>query len=367
MDSVTQFALGAAVGEATLGRRVGSRALIWGGICGTMPDLDVFVPLGNAVNDFIHHRSATHSLLVMAAAAPVVAWGIVRIHPGTREHFMRWWLLVFLTFATHALLDAFTAYGTQLFWPIDRTPIAWSTLFIIDPFYTLPLIVGITGALVLTRTSERGHRINRACLAVSSLYLCWSVVAKFWVDNAFTRSLEEQDIAYQAMFTTPTPFNTLLWRAVVMDEDGYFEGYYSVLDREDDIDFVQYRSEHGLLDGISDYWAVERLQWFSRGFYTVDQVEDAVVISDLRMGVESSYVFRFQVGEVSNPHATPVEPVRLPVYRDMDKLRFMLLDRIWGNSVYRAGSWITSIAVAGPEAPGMRTGPNTKTTQHVRD
>ncbi|MFC1681510.1 metal-dependent hydrolase [Pseudomonadota bacterium] len=332
MDSVTQFALGAAVGEATLGRKVGNRALVWGGICGTLPDLDVFVPLGNVVNDFVYHRSATHSLLVMALAAPVVAWAIVRIHPGTRDLYKRWWLLVYLAFATHALLDGFTAYGTQLLWPIGSTPVTWSTLFIIDPFYTLPLLVGIVAALWLSRESDRGHLINRACLAISTVYLGWSVLAKTWVDDAFTRSLAEQGIPSHSMFTTPTPFNTLLWRAVVMDDNGYYEGYYSVLDDDADIEFVHYRSEQELLDGIKDHSAVQRLQWFSKGFYTVDRVEDAVVMSDLRMGVESSYVFRFQVGRISNPHPVPVEPARLPVYRDMDKLKFMLRDRVWGKT-----------------------------------
>ena len=319
------------MGEAVLGRKVGNRAPVWGGICGTLPDLDVLIPLGNAVNDFVYHRSASHSLLVMAAAAPAIAWIIVRLHPGDREHYKRWWLLVFLVFATHALLDGFTAYGTQLLWPVSSMPVAWSTVFIIDPFYTLPLIVGVFAALILTRRSDRGHRINRACLAVSSAYLCWSVAAKFWVDHTFTRSLLEQGISYRSMFTTPTPFNTLLWRAVVMDEHGYYEGYYSVLDGNGDVEFIHYPSEERLLEGIGDQLPVQRLKWFSKGFYTVDRVDDDVVISDLRMGVESSYVFRFRVGRIANPHAVPAEPVRLPVYRDMDKLRFMLQDRVWGD------------------------------------
>jgi inner membrane protein len=332
MDSVTQLALGAAVGEAALGRKVGNRALVWGGICGTLPDLDVLVPLGNAVDDFVYHRTASHSLLVLSAVTPVVAWAITRLHPDTREHYKRWCVLVFLVFATHALLDGLTAYGTQLLWPISTTPVSWSTIFIIDPLYTLPLIIGVTAALVTTRESIRGHRINRACLAISSAYLCWSLSAKLWVDHTFTRSLADQGIPHRSMFTTPTPFNTLLWRAVVMDEHGYYEGYYSLLDGDGDVEFVHYPSDEHLLDGIRDHPPVQQLQWFSKDFYTVDRVGDAVVMSDLRMGVESSYVFRFQVGRISNPHAVPVTPARLPVFRDMDKLRFMLKDRVWGDN-----------------------------------
>ena len=72
MDSVTQLVLGAAVGEATLGRRVGSRAKLWGAVCGTIPDLDVFIPLGDPVRDFTYHRSFSHSLIVLAALTPLV-------------------------------------------------------------------------------------------------------------------------------------------------------------------------------------------------------------------------------------------------------------------------------------------------------
>ncbi len=86
MDSVTQIALGAAVGEAVLGRKIGNRAMLWGAIAGTLPDLDVFVPLGDAVKDFTYHRSASHSLLMLALATPLLVWLINRIHPSLREH-----------------------------------------------------------------------------------------------------------------------------------------------------------------------------------------------------------------------------------------------------------------------------------------
>ncbi|MDH3386811.1 MAG: metal-dependent hydrolase, partial [Gammaproteobacteria bacterium] len=109
MDSLTQLALGAAVGEATLGRKIGNRAIIWGAIAGTLPDLDVFVPLGDAVRDFTYHRSASHSLFVLALLTPLMAFLITRIHPDTRQHFKRWMLAIYLVFSTHVLLDSLTA------------------------------------------------------------------------------------------------------------------------------------------------------------------------------------------------------------------------------------------------------------------
>ena len=328
MDSVTQFALGAAIGEAAMGRRIGNRAILWGGIVGTIPDLDVFIPMGDAVRDFTYHRSASHSLLVLALLTPIMVWLITKIHPGTVQHKQRWYLCVYAVFATHVLLDSFTAYGTQIFWPLVNTPISWSTIFIIDPLYTLPLIVGITAAMIMTRQTERGHRLNQAGLLISTIYLSWSLVAKVHVQDTVVNALNSQNIPYQRIFTTPTPFNTALWRTVVMDGSSYYEAYYSLLDGDNPIDFNRYTSDSELLSGIEDSWPVQRLQWFSKGFYTVRRQERDIVISDLRMGVEPQYVFQFKVGEISNPHAVLVSPEQIKVSWDLTQLK-KLWKRIW--------------------------------------
>jgi len=332
MDSVTQFVLGAAVGEAVLGRKIGNKAALWGGIAATLPDLDVFVPLGDAVKDFTYHRSASHSLIVLAILTPVMVWLINKIHPALREHKARWVLMIYLVFATHVLLDSFTAYGTQIFWPVSTTPVSWSTIFIIDPLYTLPLLIGVIAALVMTRDTARGHLLNRFGLAVSSIYLAWTVVAKVIVDQHFVEELQSQNINYQQVFTVPTPFNSLLWRAVVTDEKGYYEAYYSVFDRGGQVRFQHYVSQKELLDGIEDYWPVQRLQWFSRDFYSVSLRQKNIVISDLRMGSEPNYAFQFKVGELSNPHARPALPQQIPAIRDFGIL-WSIWKRIWSQSV----------------------------------
>lgn len=332
MDSVTQIALGAAVAEATIGRRIGNRAIVWGAIAGTLPDLDVLVPLGDVVKDFTYHRSATHSLFVLALATPLLAWIIGRIHADTRAHSRRLMLAIYLVFATHALLDSLTAYGTQIFWPLSNTPVSLSTVFIIDPAYTLPLLIGVIAALAMTRQNNRGHLINRFGLIASTVYLAWTLVAKEIVDHNIKYALRIQDIAYQKVFSTPAPFNTLLWRAVVRDERGYYEAYYSLLDDDPDIHFSYYPSREDLLTEIADHWPVQRLQWFSRGFYSVSERQGDIVISDLRMGLEPGYAFQFKVGEISNPHPRPVAAEQLVVERDLSLLR-PIWDRIWDPSV----------------------------------
>jgi inner membrane protein len=331
MDSVTQIALGAAVGEAVSGRKIGPRAALWGGICGTLPDLDVFIPMGNAVANFTYHRSFSHSLLVLAALTPLIVWLILTIHPQTKDLKWRWAILVYSAFVTHVLLDSLTVYGTQIFWPLTEYPISIGSIFIIDPAYTLPLLVGLLVALILRR-SPLGYRANLIGLGLSSTYLIWGLGIQWQLERTAAHLLASQGIEYQRLLVQPTPFNSVLWRIVAVSDDHYQVGYHSLLDEDDEIDTTRIESAPELLAGLETHWPVQRLQWFTHGFYSVEQEGNGIVISDLRMGLEPHYVFRFKVGIVGNPQPRPVTSTRLPVVRDWNRLP-LLWRRIWDASI----------------------------------
>ncbi|MFO0447305.1 MAG: metal-dependent hydrolase, partial [Pseudomonadota bacterium] len=141
MDSLTQAVLGAAVGAAVLGRRAGRKAPLWGAVLGTLPDLDVLVPFGSPVADFTYHRGHSHALFWLTLAAPAFAWLITRLHRDQRAEFRGWWLLCCTCLVTHTLLDALTIYGTQLGLPFTDHPFGTGSVFVIDPAYTLPLLL----------------------------------------------------------------------------------------------------------------------------------------------------------------------------------------------------------------------------------
>ena len=329
MDSLTQLTLGAAVGEATLGRKVGRKAILWGAALGTFPDLDVFIPLGDPVSDFTYHRSFSHSIFILSILTPVFVWLILKLHPKTDLHKKGWGKLVWLVFMTHILLDCFTVYGTQIFWPLWHYPVGWASVFIIDPFYTVPLLLGVIVALVMTRKNDRGHLVNRAALALSTLYLAWSVGAKLYVTTAVEESLLRQAVQYERLLVSAGPFNTALWRIVVMQSDGnYYEGFYSLLDGYAEVTLEKFESQAELLSGIEQHWPVQRLQWFSKGYFKVWQQDENVILSDLRMGYEPDYVFSFVVGQAGNPHIKPVPAERIRPNRDLSRLN-SVWTRIW--------------------------------------
>lgn len=314
MDSVTQFALGAALGQAVLGPRIGWRAPLLGGIIATLPDLDVFVPLGDPVADFTYHRSATHSLLVLALVAPVLALLVNRLLGAGQRNYRGALTLTGLALITHPLIDAATVYGTQLAWPLSEHPFAAGSIFIIDPLYTLPLLVGVIVALVAGRTSRRGWWFNTVGLVLSTAYMCLTLVLQWQVQDAMRARAALAGLPTERVLVTPSPFNTVLWRVVVMDKDAYHVGYHSLLAPREEVEFRRYPHSPWLLDKVADAWAVGRLRWFTKGFNAVTERPRGAVISDLRMGAEpASYVFSFLVArrDAAGQMTTVVKPVRI--------------------------------------------------------
>ena len=279
MDSLSQIVLGAAVGEAVLGRRIGNRAMIWGAVAGTIPDMDV---LGkyflSELDNLAFHRGISHSLLfclvgsvvfgwvtdrlyrsrhhawlalgTKAAAAVVVgfvvnfltqifapgAWWPVAVYGaliafwlwkhGQSRYFegnweapdadvKGWVLLFFWGFLTHILLDCFTTYGTQVFAPFSNERVAWGTVSVVDPLYTMPFLLCLLVAARFVRHDSRRQLWNRLGLAWSCLYLALTVVNHSRVQHTVEAALQDQGRSCEQFLITPTIFNNFLWNVVV--------------------------------------------------------------------------------------------------------------------------------------------------------
>jgi inner membrane protein len=332
MDSLSQLALGAAIGIAVMGRRTAVwKAALWGGVAGTLPDLDALVDFGDVVRNMTYHRGLSHGLIPLTLLAPVLAWLVSRWH-GEQALFKRWWLAIWFALFTHPLLDWFTIYGTQLLNPISEHPFGLGSMFIIDPLYTVPLLIGI--GVALARRAHAGLGWNRGALIVSCAYLAWSVLAQAMVEHIVRDQLAKQGITNARFFATPTPLNTIAWRVVVMKDDGYEEGFYSFLDSDRDIRFDKFASQPGLIAELGDNWSVQRMAWFTRGFYSLRDVKGQLELTDLRMGQEPNYVFRFilaeRVGESGSTAWKAVEPRQIGDRGDAGRALPWLWARIKG-------------------------------------
>lgn len=332
MDSVTQIALGGAVGYAVLGNKVGRKAILWGAVLGTLPDLDVLIRYSNAIEDFTYHRGFSHSLIMHFLVSPLIVWLILKIHHQSAEHKTRWFFLVFLCLSTHAIIDSFTVYGTQLLWPLTEYPFGVSNLFIIDPLVTLPLLFGLAVALWPKVKSATAVKWNYIGLIVSCVYMSWSLAAKLYIDNKVEMALAQKNIQVGAYVSTPAPMNTLLWRIVAMSDGYYYEGYASIFDTPEQVSLTAYASAPELLDPIDDVWAVERLKWFTKGLYSVRLDGSDIIMSDLRMGLECAYAFNFVVAKRNVLGVIPSDIEQFTVRPDFSELDGVF-KRIWDPSI----------------------------------
>jgi inner membrane protein len=299
MDSLSQLVLGSAIGVAVMGKRTAVwKAALWGGVAGTLPDLDALVDFGDAVSNMVQHRAQTHGLFYLSLLSPLIARGVSRLHKQP-EHFKRWWLALWLALFTHPVLDYFTVYGTQLLQPFSSYPFGLGSMFIVDPLYTLPLLVGLLVALFTKRPT--GLRWNALALAFSCLYLGWSVVAQQMVKSVVQENLAARGMENARFLVTPAPLNTVLWRVVVMRANGYEEGFYSLLDSDRRIHWDKFSSDDALRQTLKGNPHVERLAAFTHGFFKLEQQGDKAVLTDLRMGQEPAYVFSFVVSQQKAP------------------------------------------------------------------
>ncbi|WP_308992406.1 metal-dependent hydrolase [Mariniflexile litorale] len=332
MDSLTQIVLGAAVGEAILGKKAGNKAMLYGAIAGTIPDLDVFASyFTDTVSALAIHRGFTHSIVFSLLFAPILAWIVSRYE--TFKNFKSWFWLFFWSFVTHPILDAHTTWGTQLFWPFDLR-LAFKTIFVIDPLYTLPFLVFLILAMRQKRTSEKRRFYNKMGLIISTSYLILTFLLKWMAFIQFESALKTQNIDYLEIDTRPSPLNTILWSVNVQTEDAYLLGNYSFFDTQP-IPFESYTKNHELLGDLVENESVKRMIAISEGWYTINKKDDTLYFNDLRFGLLSlapkseNFVFKYRLDIDASGKVTFNEAPKDS--RDGKKLLTELWQRIKGN------------------------------------
>ncbi|MEM7431631.1 MAG: metal-dependent hydrolase [Pseudomonadota bacterium] len=309
MDSLSQALLGASVAGAFAPSKHRGKAMLLGAALGTLPDMDVLIDYGGAVENFTYHRGFSHSLFVLVPFAVVIWLALRRWWAPVGERPGRWLAAISLALVTHALLDAHTAYGTQLLWPMDVPPTSWATLFIIDPLYTLPLLISV---LIATFWRRLAGRALQAALILSTAYIGWSWIGQTIATQHFEAALAELRIEDAELFVTPTPLNTMLWRGVAVVDGVQLEGFDSLLIDEGGVEFSHFDQGATYLAEAADIWAVQQLRWFAQGFVRAEVEDDQLVISDLRMGQHPFYVFNHIVAERGDSGWNAVTTEMLP-------------------------------------------------------
>lgn len=339
MDSITQIVLGAACGEAVLGKKIGNKALLFGAIGGTIPDLDVFIGrllYNNEIDVMLFHRGFMHSILFSILGAFLFGWLVHKLYnTGKRQYSTTtqdWINLFFWSLLTHPILDCFTPYGTQLFAPFSNYRVAFNTIAVADPMYTLPFLICMLIVMFYKRQTNTRRLYLKLGFVLSSLYMLFTIGNKFYVDSVFKKTLNEKGITYQRFSTQPSILNNILWYGIAETETSYYVGFYSLLDSKNNFtDWEELPKERAI--DISDYKNLKALSWFSNAYYNIIKNEDDTFsYQDLRYPIiktedKSSSVFNLTLFKDKNRlNMLPFEPDR----GDFNKVMSTLWERLKG-------------------------------------
>ncbi len=379
MDSLTQIVLGAAVGEAVLGKKVGNRAMLWGGIAGTIPDLDVFIKyFTDPITSTEMHRGISHSLFFSVVMAFILGWAVFKKEKVTMAilaiavlglvtvmtpnltakiifsavllgtltliYFskissaatkLEWGKLFFWSLVTHPLLDAHTTWGTQFFWPFEYR-LAYQNIFVADPLYTLPFLFFVIIAMCYKRANPKRRMFNNIGLIVSTSYMALTFVLKGIGYSKFLKAAERDKISYVEMDTQPTALNTILWNSQIETKTGFRTGYYSFFDSKKITFSPEIPKNHHLLEPYKNQKVVKQLIKISTGWYFVEQAEDGLIFTDTRFGQsgfekDAPFFWRYKLTMGKDGVMKAVQMRGMQEKMDFGKALGDLKERIKGN------------------------------------
>ncbi|WP_412985589.1 metal-dependent hydrolase [Pontimicrobium sp. IMCC45349] len=280
MDSLTQIVLGAACGEVALGKKIGNKALLFGAIGGTIPDLDVFIGSwlhGNEIDAMAFHRGFMHSIVFSIVFSPLIGYLFHWLYNrgkrlGQTTH-KDWTWLFFLSIFTHPILDSFTPYGTQLLAPFTNYRVAFNTISVVDPIYTIPFLLLLIIMMFYKRNTSKRSFLNKLALSISTFYLLLTVGNKLYINSVYKDSLKKEAIVYERFQTQPTIFNNVLWYGIAETKNEFYVGMYSILDRDSIVtNWQKLPKNHDLVS--TDYKDIQTLSWFSNGYYNLIPLEE---------------------------------------------------------------------------------------------
>ena len=315
MDSFTHIVLGAAAGEAVLGKKVGNKALAWGAFAGSIPDFDVAVTsFFEPVQSLFVHRGFSHSIVFALLIAPLLGWVLSKIHRDAT--FRQWTGLALASILIHSTIDCFNTYGTALLEPFSNARLAFDSIGIIDFFLLIPLIVIIVLILFRAQHESIRRKLANAGLIFTLTFVILSVVNKLYIESKIKQELTNQGIEFSRLKTSPLPISNFLWLALAEDSAGYHYGYVSNFDKKS-VEFSYIPRNRSHIAKIVNNPKIKELIRFTDGFYSAERKPNGSLwIYDLRFGSmafddeKNWYVFSFKIEEGENIAVSRSHPNR---------------------------------------------------------
>lgn len=326
MDPITQGAFGATFAQLNRSRVSLGKAALIGALAGMSPDLDILIrSKSDPLLALEYHRHFTHSLFFIPIGAFICActfyfvfakrWGL---------RFYQVFLCSLIGYATHALLDGCTSYGTQLLWPFSDRRFAWDTISVIDPLVTLPLLVFIYLAI------RKGRFFTYLGLGWMALYFICAEIQHLRALDFGHKLAKERVGEYKNLQAKPSFANIWVWKVIYETDQSYFVeavrpglGSYrswrgasiNKLDLERDLPWLDKQSQQAR--------DIERFRWFSDGFIAIDPNHPQRII-DIRYSMLPHEIAALWGIELSNT-ASEDEHVQYVTTRERSDEAFVTL------------------------------------------
>jgi len=285
MDSLTHIAIGACMGQAFAGKTVGRKAMLWGALAQSIPDIDFVAAFWmDTPSSLLAHRGFTHSFLFALLITPFMALLAERWHRPHNISLQRWMWFFGAVIFVHLFLDAFNNYGVGWFEPFSQQRISFNVLYVADPFFSIGPGIACAALILLRKKHPKRTFWWRFGLIASGVYLLYCTGNKLKIDAEVRAILDKQHLAHTRYFTTPAPLQNWLWYVVAGNDEGYHVGYRSLFDRDSTVQFQYFPRNEKLLEPVHDRESMQRLIRFSQEFYTVEKYGDTLVFNDLRFG-----------------------------------------------------------------------------------
>ncbi|VXB64868.1 conserved membrane hypothetical protein [Flavobacterium sp. 9AF] len=282
MDSLSQIVLGAATFALVKDKEIGKKALLYGAILGTIPDLDVVLnSFFDPIQQLAIHRAFSHSIFFSFLLSLLFAkWFSYKY----KTSYLSWFWASFLALFTHPLLDICTTYGTRILYPLSSSFYSLDNVFVIDPLYTIWLLIGCIVLLFMKNQNPKRDLVIKWALTLSTAYLIFGLVANLYVRNHFKNELERQQISYNQLKIVPTPFNTILWQGIVKTNEGLYFADYSLLDSKKTLDFHYEKNNIAFLESKQNLKELEPFFNFTEGFALAREEDGKMSIYGTKFG-----------------------------------------------------------------------------------
>jgi len=313
---------------------LGNKSILYGAIIGTIPDLDVLY--GKFVDPLTAtdiHRGFSHSLLFFLFLSPILGWVLQKLEHKNNVNFKEATLFAYLVLQTHALLDFFTTWGTQLLWPLEQR-FSLQSIFVIDPLYTVPFLFCLILSMRKNKATKERLVWNRIGLIISTSYLFFTLLVQSIALNKFEKQLKQNNISYQEIVVKPSPFNIVLWTANVKVANGYWIGDYSFFDTKP-IAFHFIPHQKDLIEDLESKAVIQQLKRITEGWYCITKKENQLYFNDLRFGLMNSEPndLKFSFSYQLNTSKGKLTAIELPNKnrKEAKKLLVKLWIRLKGN------------------------------------